>query len=181
MIAMVQAILTHMTTPDHRVWDKWPTFCRRYFRRFEFPLTHWGRVTEICVSKPTIIGSDNGLSPGRRQAIIWTNAKVLWIGPMGINFNDILIEIYSFSFTKMHLKMSFGIDHFVSASMCDGQVLTHIRVTGPKWVLFHQQLERLGREIMYLSAVVAQCWQKIWIHLKILKNGKMMEIRKLAN
>ena len=37
-------------------------------------LAHWGRVTYICVSKLTIIGSDNGLSPGRRQAIIWTSA-----------------------------------------------------------------------------------------------------------
>ena len=44
-------------------------------------LTHWGQVTHICVSKLTIIGSDNGLSPGRRQAIIWTNAVVLFIGP----------------------------------------------------------------------------------------------------
>ena len=26
-------------------------------------LTHWGRVTHICISKITIIGSDNGLSP----------------------------------------------------------------------------------------------------------------------
>ena len=34
-------------------------------------LTHWGRVTHICVSKLTIIGSDNGLSPGRRQAIVY--------------------------------------------------------------------------------------------------------------
>ena len=33
-------------------------------------LTHWGRVTHIRVGKLTIIGSDNGLSPGRRQAII---------------------------------------------------------------------------------------------------------------
>ena len=30
-------------------------------------LTHWGRVTHMCVNKLTIIGSDNGLSPGRRQ------------------------------------------------------------------------------------------------------------------
>ena len=45
------------------------------------PLTHWGRVTHICVSKLTIIGSDNGLSPDRRQAIIWTNAGILLIGP----------------------------------------------------------------------------------------------------
>ena len=35
-----------------------------------FSLTHWGRVTNICVSNLNIIGSDNGLSPGRRQAII---------------------------------------------------------------------------------------------------------------
>ena len=32
-------------------------------------LTHWGRVTHMWVDKLTIIGSDNGLSPGRRQAI----------------------------------------------------------------------------------------------------------------
>ena len=34
------------------------------------------RVTQLCVSKLTIIGSDNGLSPGRRQAIIWTSAGI---------------------------------------------------------------------------------------------------------
>ena len=33
-----------------------------------YRLTHWGRVTHICVSKPTIIGSDNGLSPGRSSS-----------------------------------------------------------------------------------------------------------------
>ena len=71
-------------------------------------LTHWGRVTHICVSKLTIIGSDNGLSPDRRQAIIWTNAGILLIGPLGTNFNEILIKIHTFSFKKMHLKMSSG-------------------------------------------------------------------------
>ena len=70
-------------------------------------LTHWGRVTHICVSKLTIIGSDNGLSPGRRQAIIWTNAGIL-VRPLGTIFNEIIIEIYSFLFKKMHLKMSSG-------------------------------------------------------------------------
>ena len=39
-------------------------------------ITHWSRVTHICVGKPTIIGSGNGLSPDRRQAIIWTNAGI---------------------------------------------------------------------------------------------------------
>ena len=69
-------------------------------------LTHWGRVTHICVGKLTIIGSDNGLSPGRRQAIIWTNAGILLIGPLATNFSEILIRIQKFSFKKMLLKMS---------------------------------------------------------------------------
>ena len=69
-------------------------------------LTHWGQVTHICVSKLTIIGSDNGLSPGRRQAIIWTNAGILLIGPMGTNFSEILIEIRTFSLKRIRLKMS---------------------------------------------------------------------------
>ena len=69
-------------------------------------LTHWGRVTHICVGKVTIIGSDNGLSPDRRQAIIWTNAGILSIGPLGTKFSEILIAIHVFSFKEMHLKMS---------------------------------------------------------------------------
>ena len=61
-----------------------------------------------CISNLTIIGSDNGLSPVRRQAIIWTNAGMLLIGPLGTNFSEILIKIHTFPFKKMHLKMSFG-------------------------------------------------------------------------
>ena len=56
-------------------------------------LTHWGRVTHICVSKLAIIGSNNGLAPGRRQDIIWANAGILLIGPLGKNNSEILIEI----------------------------------------------------------------------------------------
>ena len=69
-------------------------------------LTHWGWVTNICVSRLTIIGSDNGLSPGRRQAIIWTNAGILLIRPLGTNFDEMLTKILTFSFMKMHLKVS---------------------------------------------------------------------------
>ena len=63
-------------------------------------------MTHICVSDLTIIGSDNDLSPGRRQAIVWTNAGVLFIRTLGTNFSEILGEINSFSFPEMHLKMS---------------------------------------------------------------------------
>ena len=68
-------------------------------------LTHWGRVTYIGVGDLTIIGSDNGLSPGRRQAIIRTNAGILLMRPLRTNFSGILIEIHKFSFKKMHLKI----------------------------------------------------------------------------
>ena len=82
--------------------------CHKYTPHFPRTnqLTHWGRVTHICVSKLTITGSDNGLSPDRCQAIIWTNAGILLIGPLGTNFNEILIEIITFSFKKMRLKVS---------------------------------------------------------------------------
>ena len=59
-------------------------------------------MTHICVGNLTIIGPDNDLSPGRRQAIIWTNAGILLIGPRGTNFSEILIGIHM----KIHLKMS---------------------------------------------------------------------------
>ena len=60
----------------------------------------------ICVSKLTIICSDTGLSQGQRQAIIETSAGILLIGPLGTKFSELWIEIYIFSFKKMHLKMS---------------------------------------------------------------------------
>ena len=109
------------------------------------PLTHWGRLTHICVGKPTTIGSDNDWSTSckiplrsrhflpqklwhfhkntrscvENECIIWTNAGILLIRPLRTNFNEMLIEIQTFSFKEMHLKMSFAKWRpFVSASMC---------------------------------------------------------------
>ena len=93
-------------------------------------LTHWGRVTHICVGNLTIIVSDNGLSPGRRQAITWTNIGILLIGPLGTNFSEMLIEIHTFSFKKIHLKILSG-----------------------KWRPFC-----LGLNVLTCTSIVAQCW-----------------------
>ena len=87
-----------------------------FIPRYEFPnsidakihLTHRGRVTHVCVSKLTIVGSDNGLSPGRRQAIIWTNDEILLIRTFRTHFSEIVSEIYTSSLNKMHFKMSSG-------------------------------------------------------------------------
>ena len=104
-------------TNEGRVcWRIYVSLATRSDRQY---LTHWGRVTHICVGELTIIGSDNGLSPGRRQAIIWTNAGILLIRPLATNFSEILLGIQTFSFKKMHLKMSSAKWRpFVSASMC---------------------------------------------------------------
>ena len=40
------------------------------------------------------------------QAIIWTSAVLLSIGPLATHFSEILTKIQNFSFRKMHLKLS---------------------------------------------------------------------------
>ena len=92
-IALAMEILQSCTKPS--IW-------------LDLIITHWGRVTHICVGKLTNIGSDNGLSPGRHQAITWTNAGILLIGPLETKFNEILIKIHTISFKEMHLKMPSG-------------------------------------------------------------------------
>ena len=48
------------------------------------------------------------MSPGRCRAVTWTNVWILLVGPLGTNFSEMLIEIHTFSFKKIHLKMSSG-------------------------------------------------------------------------
>ena len=78
----------------HTLWNKLMSkrvkykFC--HFNKYCFKhiyLIHWRWVTHICVSNLTSIGSDNGLSPDRHQAIIWTMAGILLSGPPGTNSN----------------------------------------------------------------------------------------------
>ena len=104
--------------PWFPVWFVLSSWAMRYDELCD-KLTHWGRVTHICISNLTIISSDNGLSPGWRQAITWTNAGILLIGALETNVSEILIKICTFSLKKMVLKMSSGKWWpFISASMC---------------------------------------------------------------
>ena len=57
-------------------------------------------LSHICVSKLTIIGSDNGLWTGRRKAVIWTSAAILLIRPQGTHFNEFLCKLESFHSRK---------------------------------------------------------------------------------
>ena len=98
---LVDEVIMGLPSPDF--WS-----CSAEFQLPPGLLTHWGRVTHICICKLNIIGSDNGFSPGQCQAINWTNAGILLIGPLRTNFNEILIEIHIFSFKKIRLKMASG-------------------------------------------------------------------------
>ena len=111
-------------------------------------LTHWGRMTHICISKLTIIGSDNDLSPGRYQAIIWTNAGLLSIGTLRTNFSEILSETNTFSFKKMHLKMSsakwrplcFGLNVLTVLKCQNKKLFAKIRLNGTPLSVFRLYL-----------------------------------------
>ena len=74
------------------------------------------------------IGSDNGLSPIRYKAVIWTNAWLLSIGPLETFFSEILTKIHNFSFMKMHLKLS----SVKCRSFCPGgdELMEHIMLSG---------------------------------------------------
>ena len=79
----------------------------------------WGRVTHIYVGNLIIMGSDNCLAPGLRQAFIRISDWILLIGPLGTNFSEILIEIQTLSLKKMPWKVSSAnVGHFFVASIC---------------------------------------------------------------
>ena len=100
-----------------------------------------------------IIGADNGLSPGRRQAIIWTIAGILLIGPLGTNFSEISIIILTFSFIKMRLKVSSA----KRRPLCLGLKVLIYRsgVRNKKFEMYQRRLGSVyhwGSQVIYLSS-----------------------------
>ena len=140
-------------------------------------------MTHICVSKLTIIGSDNSLLPGRHQAIIWTNAGILLIRHLGTNFNEILIEILTFSFMKMRLKVLSAkwrlfflglnvVSYRISEGLFSKKImalpvtshylnqwwrglLMHICVTQPQWV--NEILSHTASKVVNRMTLLFQC------------------------
>ena len=103
----------HLTQMLWEMSAKYPPFCSDISVFLLFLLSELlclnsltPSVTHICVINLAIIGSDNGLAPSRRQVIIWTSTGILSIAPLGTNFSEILIQIQTFSFMKMDLKVS---------------------------------------------------------------------------
>ena len=71
----------------------------------------------MCVGKFTIIGTGNGLSPGRHQIIIWTSAGILSVGPLGTHFSEIWIEIHIYFHSRKCIwKFLRNVGHVISDS-----------------------------------------------------------------
>ena len=120
-------------------------------------LTHWGRMTHIWVSKITIIGSDNGLSPCQHQAIIWTNAGILLIGSLRTifseNFNrnsNIFIKENAFEnviwkMATVLSRLSVLISHAIKGTL--------VAVTADAWseIVIHIWLRGMGICVMIIN------------------------------
>ena len=102
---------------------QWIIIMQSFCKGFE--LTNWDRVMHICVIKLTMTGSDNGLSPGRRQAIMktqcWNSVNLTPRNKLQWNYNR---YTYKHFHLKIHLKKSIrkyrleNGGHLFLASMC---------------------------------------------------------------
>ena len=118
-------------------------------------------MTDVWLSKFTIIDSDNGLSPGRHQTIIWTNAGILLIGPVGTNFSEILITVCIFLLKKNAFEnVIWKMAAILSQPQCVNP-LNAVFVMSPKFTLkkYHCQLNiptwyrnclTVGCELIYM-------------------------------
>ena len=126
----------------------------------------------------TIIGSDNGLSPGRRQAIIWTNAGILLIGPLETNFSEISIAILIFSFKKMRLKVSSAKWRPFCLSL---NVLTHWSTAGMALELGHHCFPMMAHHFSVLRNYLIQLssiWSQRITHYRNSVNLQMFSSKK---
>ena len=71
----------------------------------DFPQSGVNSLRHICISNVTIIGLDYGLSPGRHQAILWSNAWILLTRSLLTNFSEILIVFQRVSFKENAFEM----------------------------------------------------------------------------
>ena len=82
---------------------KWQTVEKNLFNWYIATTSYKRLIVEAkwcmyaSVKEPSF-DSENDLAPGRRQAILWTNAGILLIGPLETNFSEIIIGIQQFSF-----------------------------------------------------------------------------------
>ena len=117
------------------------------------------------IPSDAIIGSDYGLSPVWRQAIIRTSSGILFIWPIGTNLNEPLSEIHTFSFKKMYLKMlsgkwwpfCLGLNVLIFMGFIK---LHHSNEMSSCWQIFHHWLDSDCTESHHFDEFQFSQWRK---------------------
>ena len=123
-----------------------------------------------------IIGSDNGMSPGRRQAIIWTNAGILSIRISGTNFREILVEIHIFH-SRNALKKSSGkwwpfcLGFNVLRSRSDRGYVMVIR-TYPSIKDYKREKRELFVKNIIISYLNCTTWLSVYIEISLASKAR---------
>ena len=123
-------------------------------------------MTHICVSKLTIFGSDNGLSPGRHQAIIWTNDWIMIIVSLETNFSEInLYQNFYISFQEYALENGvWKLGAILSRPQCVLKVAIYI---GKNIITLTQHGFRATINIRWIKSLlhIVASWQ--WRHFSL--------------
>ena len=98
---LAQVMACCLTAPSHYLNQCWLITC---IKNVYFHWEHWFGEALQGPSLRTRIGSDNGLLPIWHQAVNWTNAGLLLIWSLDINFSEILVKIQNFLFMKKYSK-----------------------------------------------------------------------------
>ena len=125
---------------------------------------YWDRVTSICFNKLPEGQSciKIGLSPGRLQAAVWTNIRILLIGLQGTNVKEMSIEIRWQNDSN-----------FVSDSIYQCKLLTHNKVSLFTWAIY------IKCNAFYVQFVIIaeQTFYIIWLQNKTADKIADIDIR----
>ena len=103
---LVQVMAWCRQATSHYLSQCWP----RYLSPYGVTRSQWVNWSPLmlhtCIGELGQHWSCNGLLPAHCQAITWTNADLLLIGPLGTNFREIWIKMWNFSLVKIHSKKS---------------------------------------------------------------------------
>ena len=99
----------------------------------------------------------------RHQAITWTNADFLPFRPPGTYFSEISFKILTFSFKKMHLKMS-------SAKwrpFCSGFIVLSMSRHAPKSIDKAVNTSQAALSGTIFCGACAKVWPYHWYHISL--------------
>ena len=153
-------VITH-----HCFYQMYLFILLNYIKQNSFHLTHWGWVTHICIGILTSNGSDNGLLPGPRQAIIWTNAGIVLIEPLETNSVKFYSEFKHFHSRKCIWKCHLENGVHFSRPQCVNTTKAWI-----KWLTFRNLHIQVDFVLTILSFIIVWWYGSYQYHVELNRN-----------